>query len=71
MATVQINAKKLHVIMTERHWSEQDLAREMDLAYSFVNRLVNGRRGVGSKALAGLRLAGIAWDEVLEVVTDG
>lgn len=70
MATVQINTSKLHAIMTERHWSEQDLAREMGLAYSFVNRLVNGRRSAGTKTLAGLRLAGIAWDEVLDVVMD-
>lgn len=68
MATVHINTDRLHAIMAQRQWSEQDLAREMGLAYSFVNRLVNGRRGVGSKAMAGLRLAGIGWDEVLEVV---
>ena len=62
MATVQINVDKLHAIMAQRQWSEQDLAREMGLAYSFVNRLVNGRRRPGAKTLAGLRLANIGWD---------
>lgn len=47
MATVQINTKRLHTIMAQRLWSEQDLAREMGLAYSFVNRIVNGRRVQG------------------------
>lgn len=40
----------------------------MDIAYSFLNRILNGQRGLGAKAIAGFRLAGIEWDEVVEVV---
>ena len=40
----------------------------MDISIPYLNRLLNGQRGLGAHALAGLRLAGIAWDAVVEIV---
>ena len=68
MATMQLNAARLRVMMTERGWTERDLAQAMDISIPYLNRLLNGQRGLGAHALAGLRLAGIAWDAVVEIV---
>lgn len=68
MATMQLNTTRLRAMMTERGWSERDLARAMDISLPYLNRLLKEQRGLGAHALAGLRLARIAWDEVITLV---
>ncbi len=68
MATMQLNTTRLRAMMTERGWTERELARAMDIGYPYLNRLLKGRRGLGAHALAGLRLAGIAWEDMVELV---
>ncbi|MCL5972638.1 MAG: helix-turn-helix transcriptional regulator [Firmicutes bacterium] len=52
MATLHINTYRLGAIMTERHWTERDVAREMDIATSNLNRILNENRGSGVHAIA-------------------
>lgn len=68
MATIQIHVERLRTMMKERGWTERELAQAMDISIPYLNRLLNGQRGLGAHALAGLRLAGIAWDAVVEIV---
>ena len=68
MAAIYLNTARLRTIMKERGWTERDLAHAMDISLPYLNRLLKGQRGLGAHALAGLRLAGIAWDEVIEIV---
>ena len=70
MATIRVNDKRLRAIMAERGWTERELAAQMDIAYSYINRILSGQRGIGPHALAGFRLARIAWEEVVEIVED-
>ncbi|MCL4352278.1 MAG: helix-turn-helix transcriptional regulator [Firmicutes bacterium] len=68
MATMQRNTARLRAMMAERGWTEHELARAMDIGYPYLNRLLKGQRGLGVHALACLRLAGIAWEDVVELV---
>ncbi|MCY0909954.1 helix-turn-helix transcriptional regulator [Sulfobacillus sp. hq2] len=49
--------------MEQRGWSERDLAAHMDLAYSYVNRVLGGKRQPGAKFIAGVLLLGMTLEE--------
>lgn len=53
MATLQLNVPRTRQYMATQGWSEHDLAWHMDVAYSFINRVLTGKRGVGARAIAG------------------
>jgi plasmid maintenance system antidote protein VapI len=56
--------------MAERDWSERDLAAHMGVAYSYVNRVLNGKRHVGARAIAGFLQVGLEWHDILTVIDD-
>ncbi len=70
MATLQLNVSLVREFMECQGWSERELATRMDVAYSYLNRVLAGKRGIGQHAIAGLQLAGLKWDEILEVVRE-
>lgn len=70
MATLQLNVPRVRQYMDRQGWSERELAGHMDVAYSYINRVLTGKRGVGARAIAGFRKAGLNWDEILVVVED-
>ena len=70
MATVQLDVERVRAYMAQQGWSERDLAQQMGVAYSYVNRLLSGKRQVGPRAIAGLALAGCEWQAVLRIVPD-
>ena len=70
MATVQLDVERVRAYMAQQGWSERDLAQQMGVAYSYVNRLLAGKRHVGPRAIAGLALAGLEWQAVLRIVPD-
>lgn len=41
--------EKLKEFMNAKRWSEVQLARELNLDYSYVYRVMRGERGVGKK----------------------
>lgn len=70
MATVQLDVERVRAYMAQQGWGERELAKQMGLAYSYVNRLLSGKRQVGPRAIAGLALAGLEWQTVLRIVLD-
>ena len=70
MATVQLDVERVRDYMAQQGWGERELAKQMGLAYSYVNRLLSGKRQVGPRAIAGLALAGLEWQTVLRIVLD-
>ncbi len=70
MAELRLNIEKMRQVLAERECSEREMARQMEVAYSYLNRLLAGKRSVGSRAIAGFLLAGFAWDEIFQVIPD-
>ena len=70
MATVQLDVERVRAYMAQQGWGERELAKQMGLAYSYVNRLLSGKRQVGPRAIAGLALVGFEWQAVLRIGLD-
>lgn len=70
MATLQLNVERVQECMKANGWSERELAKHMDVAYSYLNRLLRGKRSPGAHAIAGFQRAGLNWDEIFTVVED-
>ena len=68
MATVVLNLPRVQMFMESREWSEREMAGH--IAYSYLNRLLSGKRHSGNHAIAGFRLVGLNWDDILTVVVD-
>ncbi len=59
MPTLRVNVPEVRRFMQERGWSERDLATHMDLAYSYVNRVLGLKRQPGAKFVAGALTVGM------------
>ncbi|MCY0908303.1 MAG: helix-turn-helix transcriptional regulator [Sulfobacillus thermotolerans] len=70
MATLRLDVARVRQFMEERGLNERDLAAEMDIAYSYLNRLLRGKRGLGVHAIAGFLRAGLQWEDIFTVVDD-
>ncbi len=70
IAQIILNVPKIQEYMAQRDLNERDLAKRMELAYSYVNRMLSGKRNMGARAIAGFLLLGMDWDEVFHVVPD-
>jgi len=54
-----VNLDKVRAFMAYKDWSEYELAKAMKVSYSFINRVMNGKRKPGPKFIAGLIRAGM------------
>lgn len=63
MAILRANVPAFRQFMERRGWSERELSEHMGLAYSYVNRVLSGKRQPGSKFVAGSLLIGLTMDE--------
>lgn len=54
--------------MEIRKWGERKMAGRINIAYSYLNRILSGKRQIGNRALAGFRLVGLHWGDILSVV---
>ena len=70
MATLRLNIARIHQFMAAHDWSEREMAYRMEIAPAYLSRILSGQRQVGNRALAGFRLVGLAWDEMVTVVPD-
>ncbi len=70
MAQLVLDAQKNRDYMTHRQMSERYLAKRMEIAYSYLNRVLAGKRNAGAQAIAGFLLVGFTWDEIFQVVPD-
>ncbi|MCL4318766.1 MAG: helix-turn-helix transcriptional regulator [Firmicutes bacterium] len=67
MATLGVNVGVIRRFMEQHGWSERELALHMDLAYSYVNRVLGGKRRPGAKFVAGTLLIGLNIEEVFTI----
>ncbi len=67
MATLRVNVDTFRHLMQEKQWSERDLSLHMGLAYSYVNRVLAGKRQPGSKFVAGALLLGLTMEQAFFV----
>lgn len=51
---MRLNLEKTRELLKDRSWSEVIFARRLDLDYSYIYRVMRGKRGVGKKYLKGL-----------------
>jgi transcriptional regulator with XRE-family HTH domain len=49
-----VNLERIKAFMTYNGWSEYELAKRMGVSYSYVNRVMSGKRMPGRKFIAGL-----------------
>lgn len=63
MATLTVNVPVFRTFMEQQGWSERDLASHMDLAYSYVNRVLGGKRRPGAKFIAGTLILGLTLEQ--------
>jgi transcriptional regulator with XRE-family HTH domain len=68
VATLDVNVPVMRHFMDERGWSERELASHMDLAYSYVNRVLGGKRRPGAKFIAGTLLLGLTLEEAFTLL---
>ncbi|MHB1610246.1 MAG: helix-turn-helix domain-containing protein [Sulfobacillus sp.] len=59
MPTLKVNVPGLRQFMKDKGWSERELALHMDLAYSYVNRILSEKRQPGAKFIAGALTIGL------------
>lgn len=67
MATLRVNIEGFRKIMTDRDWSERDLAKNMGLAYSYVNRILADKRQPGAKFVAGAIIIGMTFEDAFSI----
>ncbi len=53
MPILRVNVPGVRQFMKDKGWSERELALHMDLAYSYVNRILGEKRQPGAKFVAG------------------
>lgn len=70
MAQLVLDVQKIREYMAHRQLSERDLAQRMEVAYSYLNRVLAGKRNAGARAIAGFLLVGFTWDEIFQVIPD-
>ncbi len=63
MAMLRVNVSAFRQLMEHHEWSERDLSERMGLAYSYVNRVLAGKRQPGSKFVAGALLLGMTMEQ--------
>lgn len=59
-----VNLDRIRAFMTYNGWSEYELAKRMGVSYSYVNRVMAGKRIPGRKFIAGLIDAGMKPDAI-------
>lgn len=52
-----LNVQYVEVLMERKGWSMRRLASRAGLSAATVSRIINGRRGAGTRALEGFRKA--------------
>lgn len=52
-----LNVQYVEVLMERKGWSMRRLASRAGLSAATVSRIISGRRGAGTRALAGFRKA--------------
>jgi len=67
MAILRVNVAAFHQLMEHHGWSERDLSERMGLAYSYVNRVLAGKRQPGSKFVAGALVIGMTMDQAFVI----
>lgn len=67
MAALRVNVDAFRRLMHEKGWNERQLAQNMELAYSYVNRVLSGKRQPGSKFVAGALIMGLTIDQAFEI----
>ncbi len=60
----QVNLKKVEAFMAENKFSEPALARKMDISYSYLFRVLRGKRQAGGKFIDGLIKVGMNPQEI-------
>lgn len=59
MPTLRVNVSEVRRFMQDKGWNERELAAHMDLAYSYVNRVLGLKRQPGAKFVAGALTVGM------------
>jgi transcriptional regulator with XRE-family HTH domain len=67
MATLRVNAVAFRRLIEENGWSERELAIHMGVAYSYVNRVLSGKRQPGAKFIAGALMLGLTMEDAFIV----
>jgi transcriptional regulator with XRE-family HTH domain len=52
-----LNVKYLETLIEKKGWSERQLAMKCGLSSATVSRIISGKRGAGTRALAGIMKA--------------
>jgi transcriptional regulator with XRE-family HTH domain len=68
MAILKVNVDAFRHLMAQYGWSERELSEHMGLAYSYVNRVLSGKRQPGSKFVAGALSVGLTMEQAFFVV---
>lgn len=59
-----VNLKKVEAFMNRHNFSEPALARQMDISYSYLFRVLRGKRQAGGKFIDGLIKVGMNPEEI-------
>lgn len=51
---MQVNVKALTMLAAEKGWSTPELARRLGVNYSYLFRIIKGKKKGGAKVLSGL-----------------
>lgn len=60
----QVNLERVQAFMQEQQISEPALARSMDISYSYLFRVLRGKRQAGGKFIDGLIRIGMRPEEI-------
>lgn len=60
----QVNLDRVQIFMRERNISEPALAKRMDISYSYLFRVLRGKRQAGRKFIHGLISIGMKPEEI-------
>jgi transcriptional regulator with XRE-family HTH domain len=52
-----INISYLNSLLEKKDWSERELAKRSGVSSATISRILSGKRGAGSKTIAGIRKA--------------
>lgn len=71
MATLRVNVEAFRQLMRERGWNERELASQMGLAHSYVNRVLSHKRQPGTKFVAGALEMGLTIEQAFILEATG